>query len=293
MRIVLTGGSGDLASVLTPRLEARGDTPVRLDIVPPRDRRGVYVAGSVLDRVGLAACLAKADCVVHIAAWHGVHETAEPPLGKDVYAFWDLNVTGTFNVCEAAARAGIAKLVYVSSTSVRNRYGVYGHTKVMGEEVVHSYAGRHAMNVVVLRPRGFIPHWNRAVYDSFVDWLKWFWRGAVHIDDVARAAVQSLDLLATTRLETPPVLTVDGAYEYTDEDLANWDAQGPGSSFRRYYAAYEALVRRYGLAPEDKPFTYDLTETRRCLGYRPRYSLMDALRELERYGPTGPPPPYP
>ena len=293
MRIVLTGGSGDLASVLTPGLEARGHTPVRLDIVPPRDRRGVYVAGSVLDRAGLAACLAGADCVVHIAAWHGVHETAAPPLGKDVYAFWDLNVTGTFNVCEAAARAGVAKLVYVSSTSVRNRHGVYGHTKVMGEEVAHSYAGRHAMNVVVLRPRGFIPHWNRAVYDSFVDWLKWFWRGAVHIDDVARAVVQSLDLLSTTRLETPPVLTVDGAYEYTDEDLANWDAQGPGSSFRRYYAAYEALVRRWGLVPEDKPFTYDLTETRRRLGYRPRYSLMDALRELERHGPAGPPPPYP
>lgn len=128
MRIVLTGGSGDLATVLTPGLEARGHTPVRLDIVPPRDRRGVYVAGSVLDRAGLACQLAETDCVVHIAAWHGVHETAEPPLGKDVYAFWDLNVTGTFNVCEAAARASVAKLVYVSSTGVRNRHGVYGHT---------------------------------------------------------------------------------------------------------------------------------------------------------------------
>ena len=104
--------------------------------------------------------------------------------------------------------------------------------------------------------------------------------------------MQSIDLLAMTRLEALLALTVDGAYEYTDEDLANWDAQGPGSTFRRYYGAYEDMARRHGLAPEEKPFKYDLSETRRWLGYTPRYSLMDALRELERYGPAGPPHPY-
>jgi nucleoside-diphosphate-sugar epimerase len=40
MRVLLTGGSGDLATVLTPALLQRGDTPLRLDIVPPRDSRG-------------------------------------------------------------------------------------------------------------------------------------------------------------------------------------------------------------------------------------------------------------
>jgi nucleoside-diphosphate-sugar epimerase len=295
VKIVLTGGSGDLGTVLTPKLEARGDTPVRLDIAPPRDHHGRYVVGSVLDRAGLAAWLTAVDCVVHIAAWHGVHEEPSPsrqPLRKDVYAFWDLNVTGTFNVFEAAVQAGVTNVIYLSSTSVRNRESVYGHTKVLGEEIARTYAGRHAMNVVILRPRGFIPHWNRAVYASFVEWLRWFWRGAVHIDDVAEAVVQSIDLLARTRLAAPLVLPVDGAYEYTDDDLAHWDAQGPGSTFRRYYGAYEDLARRYGLAPEDQPFKYDLSETRRWLGYTPRYSLMDALRELERYGPAGPPPPY-
>jgi nucleoside-diphosphate-sugar epimerase len=295
MKIVLTGGAGDLGTVLTPKLEARGDTPVRLDIVPPRDHRGRYVMGSVLDRAGLTAWLTAVDCVVHIAAWHGVHDgSSHPPhpLRKDVYAFWDLNVTGTFNVFEAAVQAGVTNVVYISSTSVRNRESVYGHTKVLGEEIAQTYAGRHAMNVVILRPRGFIPHWNRVVYDSFVEWVRWFWRGAVHIDDVAAAVVQSIALLTRTRLETPLVLAVDGAYEYTDDDLAHWDAQGPGSTFRRYYGEYEDLVRHSGLEPEEKPFKYDLSETRRWLDYTPRYSLMNALRELERYGPAGPPSPY-
>jgi nucleoside-diphosphate-sugar epimerase len=121
--------------------------------------------------------------------------------------------------------------------------------------------------------------------------LAWFWGGAVHIDDVAHAVVRSLDHLATA-VEVPPVaLVVDGAYEYTAADLAAWDAEGPGSTFKRYYAPYEAVARRYGLKPEAKPFCYDMTETQHWLGYVPRYSLRQALEELVRYGPAGPPGP--
>ena len=86
-------------------------------------------------------------------------------------------------------------------------------------------------------------------------------------------------------------LVVDGAYEYTAADLAAWDAEGPGSTFKRYYAPYEALARRYGLPPEAKPWRYDIAETQQWLGYVPRYSLRQALEELARYGPAGPPGP--
>src|SRR5262245_48115750 len=161
MRVMLTGGAGDLGTVLAPLLEQHGDLAVRLDILPPRDGYGVYVAGSVLDRACLARVLHGIDCIVHIAAWHGVHETMRR---KDVYAFWELNVTGTFQLFEAAARAGVDKMVYLSSTSVRHRESIYGHTKVLGEEVAQTYARRHGMQVVILRPRGFIPHWNRETY---------------------------------------------------------------------------------------------------------------------------------
>jgi nucleoside-diphosphate-sugar epimerase len=288
MKILLTGGAGDLATVLTPALEARGDTPLRLDVVTPRDQRGVFLPGSVLDRPGLRRALEGVDGVVHIAAWHGIHEATKQ---RDVYAFWDLNVTGTFNVFEAAARAGISKVVYLSSTSVRSRDSLYGHTKVLGEEMARTYAARHAMQVIMLRPRGFIPHWNRSVYASFVEWAQWYWRGAVHIDDVVQAVLRSLDVLQTQTLEAPLTLVVDGAYEYTDDDLDHWDAAGPGSTFRQYYAAYETLARQYGLSPEDKPFKYDIAETQQWLGYAPSYSLRHLLEALARYGPDGPPPP--
>jgi nucleoside-diphosphate-sugar epimerase len=288
MRVLLTGGAGDLGMVLTPALEQRGDVPVRLDVVPPSDRRGVYVAGSVLDRSCLASTLHGVDCVVHIAAWHGIHETTGQ---KDAYDFWELNVSGTFHVFEAAARAGVKRVVFISSSSVRHRYSVYGHTKVLGEEIAHTYARRHGMQVVTLRPRGFIPHWNRATYTSFIDWAQWFWRGAVHIDDVAQAVLQSLDLLTTTALERDLVLVVDGAYDYTDEDLQHWDRHGPGSTFRRYYPQYYDLAVRHGLDPTVRPHPLDITATRQWLGYAPYYSLRNLLEELERYGSAGPPAP--
>jgi nucleoside-diphosphate-sugar epimerase len=286
MRVFLTGGSGDLGQVLSLQLEKRGDVPVRFDVRPPRSSGGVFIEGSILDRETLQRSLAGIDCVVHIAAWHGIHEATR---ARDVYDFWDLNVTGTFNVFEAAVRAGVQRIVFISSTSVSHWAGVYGHTKVLGEEIARVYAQRHGMNVITLRPRAFIPSWNREVYRSFVDWAKWYWRGAVHIDDVSQAVLRAVALLERGPLATPLVLTVDGAYEYTDEDLRHWDKAGPGTTFRQYYQEYYDLALRYGLEPENKPEKLDITETRQWLGYEPRYSLKSLLAELDRYGEAGPP----
>jgi nucleoside-diphosphate-sugar epimerase len=288
MRVFLTGGSGDLGQVLSRQLEARGDVPVRFDVRPPLSSCGLYVQGSILHRAALQQSLAGMDCVVHIAAWHGIHEATG---AKDVYDFWDLNVTGTFYVFEAAVRAGVRRVVYISSTSVSHWAGVYGHTKVLGEEVARAYAQRHRVNVITLRPRAFIPPWNREVYRSFVEWARWFWRGADHNDDVSQAVVRAVELLGREPLAAPLVLTVDGAYEYTDEDLRNWDREGPGTTFRKYYAEYYDLAVRHGLDPGQKPEKLDISETREWLGYEPHYSLKNLLVELDRFGEAGPPAP--
>lgn len=287
-KILLTGGAGDLAKVLAKTLVERGDTPVRLDIRPPGDQLGVYHQGSILDRAALADSLAGVEQVVHIAAWHGIHEVTGQ---KNVYDFWDLNVTGTFYVFEAAAQAGIEQIIYISSTSIEERFGLYGHTKVLGEEIAQTYAVRHGLQVITLRPRAFIPYWNRAVYDSFAAWAKWFWPGAVHIDDVGQAVIKSLDLLAGRRFEQSLTLTVDGAYDYSAEDLANWDSAGPGTTFKKYYPDEVELARRYGLEPAQQPVKLDISATKQWLGYNPTYSHKNLLLDLDRYGAAGPPPP--
>jgi nucleoside-diphosphate-sugar epimerase len=288
MWVLLTGGSGDLGQVVSVELAERGDVPLCLDVRKPDFAGCIYLPGSILDRDALRKAMVKVDAVVHIAAWHGIHAFRKE---KDVYDFWDLNVTGTFNVFEAAQAASIRRVIYISSTDAEEPYTVYGHTKVMGETIAQTYAARHGMQVLILRPRAFIPYWNRMVYSSFIEWARWFWGGAVHIDDVAQAVLKSLDVLAGKPLENTPILNVDGAYEYTADDLAQWDADGAGSTFRGYYAAFYDLAVECGLDPTQAPTQKDMQATRDVLGYAPGYSLRNLLEELATFGADGPPAP--
>ena len=97
MKVLLTGGSGNLGQTLVPKLLDKGDTPLLLDVrAPPRLNKGaVFIEGSVLDRSKLTEIFRGCDCIVHIAAWHGIHEDRGE---KDAYDFFDLNVRGTFEV---------------------------------------------------------------------------------------------------------------------------------------------------------------------------------------------------
>jgi nucleoside-diphosphate-sugar epimerase len=290
MKVLLTGGAGDLGQTLVPRLLGKSDTPVILDIRAPSDpkQEGMYIQGSILDRPTLKEAFRGCDCIVHIAAWHGVHEGRGE---KDAYDFFDLNVRGTFEVFEAAASLGIDKVVYISTTSVRNQDTLYGRSKILAEHIAEDYRRCNNMNVITLRPRGFIPFWNRDVYSKYSDWARWFWKGAVHVDDVASAVMLSLDLIGRRQIQRQLILTLDGAYEYTDADLEHWDADGAGSTFRKYYPEYFDLALSYGLDPALKPTKLDISETLRWLGYKPTYSLACLLSELAVYGENGPPRP--
>jgi len=286
MKILLTGGSGDLGTVLAPQLAQRGDTPLIFDVRPPQTQTAVYIPGSILNRDQLTAAMNGLDVVVHIAAWHGIHDVRGE---KDVYDFWDLNVTGTMVLLETAVRANIQNIVHISSTSVDAWPSIYGSSKIMAEDLVRTYAARHGLNAIILRPRAFIPYWNKATYANYIEWAKWFWKGAVHIDDVTQATLQSIDLLVNEKIDPPPALIVDGAYEFSTTDLADWDANGSGSTFARVYPEYTDLVARYDLNPAGKPRPLDISETCRLLGYEPQYSLRHLLQELDRYGLAGPP----
>ena len=285
MKIILTGGAGDLGTLLCPEIKEKGFLPVVLDIFPPGSDIE-FRQVSIIERDKLKDCFKDCSIIVHIAAWHGVHEHRKE---KSVYDFFDLNVAGTFNVFQTALESGIDKILFISSTSIDDRFSIYGHTKFLGKGLARAYTARHKMNILTLRPRAFIPHWNRHIYKNYLEWAQWFWGGAVHIDDVAQAVLKGIEYLsAGTPSGEPLFLTVDGAYEYTDEDLKNWDKDGPGSTFKRHYPEYYELALEYGLDPSRKPKKLDISETQRVLKYEPEYSLKSLLKELSEYGAEGP-----
>ncbi len=291
MRILLTGGSGDLGTLLSAELLGRAYDVVNIDMAAPRVAVPHFVKGSIIDRDAVKRAMAGVDVAVHIAAWHGIHEVEKTKTAEE---FHDLNVTGTFNLLEAAAAAKVRNFVFISSTSVSDPYSIYGNSKILGEETCRAYAHRHNMRIIILRPRAFIPSWNRQVYKTWSDWAAWFMRGAVHIDDVKQSVLKSILHLAENKPlpAAPPILTIDGAYEYTADDLANWDSGGAGATFKKYYADYAGLAAQAGLDIARKPRVLDITDAKNLIGYAPQYSLKNLLQELQQHGQDGPPAPF-
>lgn len=282
MHILLTGGSGDVGTLLSDSLLGLGHRVTSIDLSLPRIAGVDFVQGSITDRAVLARAMQGVDCVVHIAAWHGVHEGSKSPAD-----FHDLNVTGTFNTLQAAVDANVRKFVFVSSTSVDEIDGIYGPTKVLGEQMVETYARRHPqIDFCTLRPRAFIPPWNRTVYNNFIEWAAWFMKGAVHIDDFRDAL-----LLAIAQKPHRPaaVYVIDGAYDYTAADLQDWQGQ---ATFARVYPEFADLAARHGLDTARKPKVLDIAPDQRLPGYAPKYSLKRLLEDLRDHGTAGPPAPF-
>jgi UDP-glucose 4-epimerase len=117
------------------------------------------VGGDIMQSDILAAALAGADGVFHLAAlW--LLQCHEFPRSA-----FDVNVRGTFNVVEACVKGGVQRLVYSSSASVYgdavrepmdedhpfNNHNFYGATKIAGEAMLRAFHHRYQLNFVGLR----------------------------------------------------------------------------------------------------------------------------------------------
>jgi UDP-glucose 4-epimerase len=120
MKVLITGGAGFIGSHLAEYLRERAEVRI-LDNLRVRnqrilDRRDIdVVQASILDSVALRGAVSGVDFVFHLAAMVGVQESMENPQ-----ECVKINVLGTLNVLQAAADAGVRKLVFASSA------GIYG-----------------------------------------------------------------------------------------------------------------------------------------------------------------------
>jgi UDP-glucose 4-epimerase len=118
MRVLITGGAGFIGSHLAVALQKRAAVRI-VDNLRTGDRRRLegrnvdFVQASVLDTAALRSAMSGADVVFHLAAMVGVQESMDNPRGCI-----ETNVIGTFNVLEAAADAGVPKLVFASSAAI-------------------------------------------------------------------------------------------------------------------------------------------------------------------------------
>lgn len=127
--LAVTGATGFVGQAVLDLAQRRGLEVRALARRPQEPRAGVeWVQGDLADRAALRRLVGRATVVVHIAGVVNAPDEAGFEAG---------NVMGTLNVVEAALRAGVPRLVHVSSLSAREpQLSVYGASKLKGERLV-------------------------------------------------------------------------------------------------------------------------------------------------------------
>ena len=161
MRVLITGAAGLIGRQLTRALESAHEL-ILGDIRPTDDPRSVLL--DVTQPVSVCAAMRNVDAVFHTAIASG-HEGDFEDAAFNQLRF-DVNVKGTWNVLDAAAKAGVRRFVHTSSLMVVWGYGApqsvasdaparpvgtYAVTKYLAEVACEHVAKTHGLSVVCLR----------------------------------------------------------------------------------------------------------------------------------------------
>ncbi len=112
MRVLITGAGGTLGTALAPMLAEAGHEPVLQDL-PGASDAGEFIQGDVRSLEDVLTAARGAEVIVHTVAIHGIHLRDRSP--RD---FYDLNLTGTFNVWAAAVEVGARAMAFSSTMGV-------------------------------------------------------------------------------------------------------------------------------------------------------------------------------
>ena len=296
MKVLITGSAGHLGEALVRTLTNRRYEVVSLDILESPFTTHV---GSITDRSCVRHCMSGVQAVFHTATLHKPHIATHPRQD-----FVDTNVTGTLNLLEEAAAAGVASFVYTSTTSIFGDAlvpppgapatwvteevtpvpkNIYGVTKAAAEDLCQLFHRNQALPCIVLRTSRFFPEEddNRDVRDVYSDdnvKVNEYLHRRVEIEDVVTA-----HLLAS---EQAPAIgfrkyIVSATTPFLPDDLPALRADAP-RVVRLRVPEYEAEYERRGW----KMFpsigrVYVNGRAQRELGWQPRYCFDDIIGRLK------------
>jgi nucleoside-diphosphate-sugar epimerase len=296
MRILVTGSSGHLGEVLVRTLRKSSHDIIALDIAASPFTTDV---GSIADRNSVRRCMQGVNGVLHTATLHKPHVVTHSQQD-----FVDTNITGTLNLLEEAASAGVASFVFTSTTSTFGEAltpppgapaawvteevrpvpkNIYGVTKVAAEDLCELFHRNHRLPCLILRTSRFFPEVDdnpamRLAYDDDNVKVNEFLYRRVDIQDVVDA-----HLLA---LEKAPLLgfgryIISATTPFQTEDLLSLRLNAP-QVVRGLVPGYEEEYSRRGwkMFPSIER-VYVNERARRELDWHPRYdfgSVLDLLK---------------
>ncbi len=296
MTILVTGSSGHLGEALVRTLRDTNREVIGLDIVPSEFTDEV---GSIVDRNVVKRCMKYVNTVLHTATLHKPHV-----ITHSRQSFVDTNITGTLNLLEESALAGVRSFVFTSTTSAfgsaltppdgspaawvtedvasvpRNIYGV---TKAAAEDLCELFHRKLRLNCLILRTSRFFPEEDdrketREAYDDANVKANEFLYRRVDIEDVVSA-----HLLA---IEKAPVIgfgryIVSATTPFTRDDLTELRTDSP-AVLKRRIPDYEAeYIRRGWRMFPGIDRVYVNERARKDLGWKPRYDFRSVLDKLK------------
>lgn len=279
MRVAVTGASGKLGAVVARELAEAGHDVLRMDATGARGPDFVEIQltdyGQVVDAFSSVDDRHRGlDAVVHLAA------VPAGGIRADSATFHN-NMSATFNVFQAARRAGIRRIVYASSETllgipfetpppylpVDEAYpsrpeSMYSLVKHLEEELAQKLVRWDPeLSITALRfSNVMVP----ADYAGFADWQgdasarRWNLWGYIDARDGAQAIALALET-AGPGFEAFIIAEADTVMELPSAELAA--EVFPGVELRRPLEGRETLL--------------SIDKARRMLGYEPRHSWRD------------------
>jgi nucleoside-diphosphate-sugar epimerase len=306
-RWAISGGSGFLGLALARRLVADGAAVRSLDRVPLAEPGVEAFVGDIRSGPDAARLCRKADVLVHAAA-------ALPVRGR-ARELRSVNVDGTAELLRAARKAGVRRVVVVSSAVV---YGLlpapvsedaepqpiepYGRSKLEAERLAL------AEGAVVLRPTAFVGPGRLGVFGILFRFVSEGRR--VYTLGPGRNRYQLLDvddlvdaiLLAPNRPVEGQTFNLGTAEPGTVRDelealVRHAGTQSrvtplPARPARAALAALDLLglspLSRWHYASADRDVVFDTSLAQALLGWKPGHTNADALaRAYDSYVMTG------
>jgi nucleoside-diphosphate-sugar epimerase len=292
MSVLVTGSSGHLGEALVRTLRDAGRDVAGLDIIA-----GPFTThpGSICDRAHVRRCIAGVETVFHAATLHKPHVSTHSRQ-----EFVDVNITGTLNLLEEAATAGVRAFVYTSTTSVFGDAlvpppgapaawvteevtpvpkNIYGVTKAAAEDLCQLFYRNQKLPCVVLRTSRFFPEEddNRAVREAYAD-------ANAKVNEFLFRRVDLADVVSAHLLaaEQAPRLgyrryIISATTPFRPEDLIELRTNTP-AVVRRRVPGFEAEYARRGwkMVPGiDR--VYVNARARAELGWQPAYDFKSVL----------------
>ena len=295
-KVFVTGGAGYVGSVLIPKLLAKGYEVVVLDLFMygdtlPEHPKLTQVKADLRDRKSLEKSIAACDAVIHLACISN-----DPSFELDAGLGKSINYDAFEPLVQVSRDAGVNRFIYASSSSV---YGVreepdvtedfkpmpltdYSKFKALCEDVLHEYQSKD-FTTLIIRPATVCGYSPRLRLDLTVNIL-------------TNHAVNKGTITVFGGDQKRPNLHIE---DMTDLYLQVLEEKPERIAGKVYNAGYEnhtvseiAQMVKNVIGPkvdivktptnDNRSYHISSAKIARELGFKPRHTIEDAVRDLQK-----------